>query len=289
MLDGLGVTSPFAQLVARATGVPVARRAGWIDKIALADELRTLGICVPDQCGADELSTTAAVERFGLPLVLKRRTGTGGAEVRIVHDADHIDEMLRSLGGPFEHLFYQRYIDGDLVGYGAVRSRSGPLQEFTAREHKGRTNPLGPTVNVHTIDDERVAAQGRFVLAQLDCGPLAAIEFLEDCDGTLWFIDLSTRAWGNFLSFIGAGLDFPSGYLRVLRGDGPSPARTRPEPGMQLRVMPAAAEDELRASPAHALLALVRDMRPYRRRLGLRYCVVIALGVLAREHSRRSH
>jgi hypothetical protein len=281
----LGVASPFALLVARVTGVDVDRRATWIDKLELSHEVRRMGVQVPDQCRADELAPEAAVERFGLPLVLKRRTGTGGAEVRIACDIEAVHQALRDLGCELEDLLYQRYVHGHLMGYGAVRSAEGTHQEFTACESKGETDPLGPTVQVHTTRDEDLVREGRRVLEQLGCGPLAAIEFIRDVEGTLWFIDLSTRAWGNFLSFMPVGLDFPSGYLHALRGLGPADSWSRPEAGMTLRVVPTAAEDT-RSPLGPVMVRLVGDLRPYRRRLGLRYCIAAMVGVFARRRAR---
>jgi hypothetical protein len=288
LLGTIGVESELGRLLSEVTGVAVERRATWIDKLALTEEVRAAGVAVPEQCCADELDPDEAVERFGLPLMLKRRTGTGGTEVRLVRSRDELRPALDSLGGKLEHLFYQRFVDGDLVGYGALRLGDTTRYEFTAREFKSAASPLGPTARVVTTDDADLADSGRRVLERLDCGPLAAIELLRDRDGGLWFIDLSVRAWGNFSSLAGAGVDFPAAYARAIRGasaEGTGPVRSRP--GVELRVVPVAAADDVGAPLTRVLARLVRDLAPYVRRFGVRYCAVVIAGVVIQRMSPR--
>jgi hypothetical protein len=178
-------------------------------------------------------------------------------------------------------LFFQRFVAGPLVGYGAVRSRDRTVAEFAATEMKGRGNPLGLTAAVATIEDDALVTLGRRILDGLGCQGLAAIEFLLDADGRLWMIDLSTRAWGNFLSLTGAGVDFAKVYVDVLRNPYTSALSQQTEPGRVIRVVPAAITNDARElSLPRLMTALVGDLRPYAGRLGLSYCGVVVAGVL---------
>ena len=131
------------------------------------------------------------------------------------------------------------------------------------------------------IDDAFLADLGRRVLDEFGCVGLASIELLADADGRLWLIDLSTRAWGCFFAFAGAGLDFATAYVTVLRDPHAIPYRDRPRPARSLRVVPAAVTDELGTlSLPRLTVALARDLRPYIRRLGVRYTAVVIGGAL---------
>lgn len=281
LLAQLGVRSEVAHLVARASGVTVGRRAGWIDKVVLAGTVCTAGAAVPEWYSADGVTAAQAVERLGYPLVVKRRIGTGGREVRIVGDHTALDRAMAEFGDDLTEVFFQAFVEGQLVGYGAVMSGPNVIAEFTALEMKGQTNPLGPSTMVCTTDDVAVTALGRRIVGALGCEGLASLEFLADADGALWLIDISPRAWGCFGSFGGAGLDFVDAYV-VGFGRPAAVAETRrPEPNRKLRVTPAAVLDEVQVLGIGGLVAtLVRDLRPYVRRLGVRYCAVVAVGVL---------
>ena len=281
LLAQLGLRSEIADLVARASGVTVDRRAGWVDKVVLAGDVGAARAAVPEWYPADRVTAEQAAERLGFPLVLKRRIGTGGRDVRIVRDHVALDRTMTEFGDDLTKLFFQAFVDGQLVGYGAVMSGPNVIAEFTAQEQKGHTNPLGPSTMVRTTDDAGFAALGRRIVGALGCEGLASLEFLADADGVLWLIDLSPRAWGCFCAFGGAGLDFVDAYVVGLGRPAAVADTRRPEPGRELRVTPAAVLDEVRVLGFGALVAtLVRDLRPYVRRLGLRYCAVVTVGVL---------
>ena len=280
LLAQLGLRSEVADLVARASGVPVERRAGWIDKVVLAGNVCTVGAAVPEWYLANVITPAQAAARLGFPLVVKRRIGTGGRDVRIVRDHAALDRAMTELGDDLTEVFFQAFVEGQLVGYGAVTSGPDVIAEFTAVETKGHTNPLGPSTIVCTTDDVAVAAIGRRIVSALGCDGLVSLEFLADANGLLWLIDLSPRAWGCFCSFGGAGLDFVDAYVVGLSRPAAVAETRRPEPGRELRVTPAAVLDEVRVLGFVALVAtLVRDLRPYFRRLGLRYCAVVTVGV----------
>jgi hypothetical protein len=277
-LFDLGDKSIVAQLIAEATGISVDQRARWSDKVAYMGAMEALGVRVPHYC----FGTTPkeAADLLGYPLVVKARVGTHGTEVRVVRDAAMLADAVAVIGDP-STLLFQQFIGGALYGYGAARGTSGTIAEFTARETKGSTNPLGPTAVVHTIDDDRLATIGRRALDALGCRGLAAVEFLADARDDLWLIDISTRAWGGFSAFTDAGVDFAAAYVDVLRNACDVRAYARTMPDRTVRVVPTAAVETASSESFLRLsITLGRDLRPYVRRLGLRYCLVASATVL---------
>ena len=150
-LAAIGIRSEVGLLVARASGVSPERREVWIDKLATNATVASLGIAVPEYYPSSDTTPEVAAQRLGFPLVVKRSIGTGGRGVRIVRDLGALKVAVSELGGDGSVVFFQRFVAGDLVGYGAVRSAQGVVAEFTGHETKGHTNPLGPSVGVDTV------------------------------------------------------------------------------------------------------------------------------------------
>lgn len=61
-------------------------------------------------------------------------------------------------------------------------------------------------------------------------------------DGELFFIDMSTRVWGNFLSWANAGLDFTEGYFYAIGANSTPPTTKRPQPEHAVAIFPAGEE-----------------------------------------------
>ncbi|HKT52923.1 MAG TPA: hypothetical protein VJP88_00610, partial [Caulobacteraceae bacterium] len=92
-----------------------------IDKFEVNAILERAGVLTPPQMRASDISAKEAVARFGLPLVVKAAIGAAGQGVRIGDSLEEVERALEDLhaksrGGAF----YQKYIDGHMVMYGAV-------------------------------------------------------------------------------------------------------------------------------------------------------------------------
>lgn len=274
-------TSDAAKELARLDGSSWHNRASLYDKVALAARLKARGVEVAQVIDADQATPEEAITQLGLPLVVKSRTGTGGREVRIAHDVSAAYDAIDSLGGERSRIFYQRHIDGDLVGYGAVAQSGSPLQEYAALELKSVSDPLGPTARVRAVSDRHLFAAGRGVLEILGSERFVSVEFMKAHDGRLWFIDLSTRVWGNFLAWRAAGLDLTEGYLHTIGATPALPATKLPEHEELLPVFPAALSDVFRfGSWTAAARELWRDARAYAPIVGARYCALAAAGLV---------
>lgn len=279
--------TPDAALLETASGIAAARRARLVDKLALAQWLREAGVPVPEHISAKEMGAGGAVDRLGLPLVVKRRTGTGGLEVRIAATVPAVETAVRELGANPDELFFQQFIDGDRLGYGAAVYRGVPLQECAALEMPARADPLGPTAYLRSIDAPELVEMGRRVVEVLGCERLVSMEFMRDREGRIWFVDLSTRSWGSFLAWRGAGLDLTEGYRFALGIAEASPVVRRPRGDALLPVFPTAVRDVLqRVGALRSSATIARALCPHLRRTGLRYCGFTGL-ILATEHARR--
>jgi Biotin carboxylase len=280
--------SVAARELARLDGSRWHTRAAVYDKVALAERLHAHGIPLAPLISADEVSPEEAIGQFGLPIVVKCRWGTGGTEVRIAADVSELVAAVASLGGDRSQIFYQRHIDGDLVGYGAVVRNGSPIQEFAALELKSVADPLGPTAHARATGDARVLTAGREVLGVLGTEGFFSAEFMQARDGSLFFIDVSTRVWGNFLCWTAVGLDLTEGYLHAIGVVSTPPAVTGPQDDGLVTVFPAALSDVFRSDAwTTAVRATWRDARSYLPHVGVTYCTLAAVALVV-DRLRRS-
>ena len=288
-LVALGPASPLAALIGTvALGHPEPGLA-LVDKVQVGDRLRAGGALVPDQVRGERSSAAEAVARLGLPLVVKRRIGTGGGEVHVAPTVAAAEQAVTDLGNEPLKLFFERFIDGEPVYYLAVIGPQGVVQELVGVGQRSVEHPLGPSTGVLLIDEPDVMAEGRRLVEVLGVRGMVALEFIRDGDGRVWHIDLSTRAWGNVLAPLTVGVNLFDAYRYAL-GLGARPPVKPPEASWASRTL-AVQPGALKRAVAGGSLAdvraaagpLVRDYGPV---LGPRYLVVVAVELLSTWRSR---
>ncbi|HKR87308.1 MAG TPA: hypothetical protein VJS38_03965 [Phenylobacterium sp.] len=166
-----------------------------IDKFEVNAILERAGVLTPPQMRASDISAKEAVARFGLPLVVKAAIGAAGQGVRIGDSLEEVERALEDLNAKSRGgAFYQKYIDGHMVMYGAVTGTEGALLEhgFCVMANCW---PLGPSAVVRVFDDPDLLAAGRLVTRTLGCLGLAEIGFIRDRDGKVWHVDANVRVW----------------------------------------------------------------------------------------------
>ena len=213
--------------------------------------------------------------------MVKLRVGTSGSEVRLARDRDEVAAAIASLGGKLADIFFQQYVAGEIVGYAAAARDGDILQECAAIERKSPNSDFGPCASVVTIDDPELWALGRTVAIALNCCGLVTLEFIRDDDGRYWFIDGSSRAFGNLLAFSRAGVDLRAGYVHALGAAVSRPSRTRTESGVEAFVFPKGLYDAVEAGSVHrAFGAWWGEMLHYVPRVGGVYCSFVTLRAL---------
>jgi hypothetical protein len=198
-----------------------------LDKFEVNELLARSGLRVPAQFRVADLSPRQAVTRLGLPLIVKRTSGSGGSGVRLASTIEQVEDAVDELAGADpRRAFYQQHIDGQMMMYVCVRGPAGALLEqgldvLTAQW------PLGPSACVRPVDDPALLLAGRSVARALGCRGLADIGFLRDANGDLWHVDANCRSWGNMFSLLAADLDFAEAYVALLTN---APCARRPPP-----------------------------------------------------------
>lgn len=254
-----------------------------IDKFEVNAILERAGVRIPPQVRADAVSAEQAAEILGLPLIVKAAVGAAGAGVRIANSLAEVERAVSELvGGDRGRAFYQKYIDGEMVMYGAVSGEDGPLFErgLVVQEVQWR---LGPSARIRLFDDADLLSAGRLAVSALGCRGCAEIGFLRDANGALWHVDANCRPWGNMISLLSIGIDFTEAYMALLLG---RPHRSPPaaQPGgapEDVSVLPfalcqAASSGSVRQAWSYA----APFTRMCRRGPGLRYAASIGVKVI---------
>ena len=190
--------------------------------------------CIPGYEGADQADDVlrnAAIE-IGMPVMLKASAGGGGRGMRLVTDANDLDELIKSARSEALNAFGS----GELIIEKAVmQPRHIEIQVFA--DSYGNTVYLGerdcsvqrrhqkvveeapsPFVN----PEMRKAMGEAAVNAAKSCNYVGAgtVEFLADSEGNFYFLEMNTRLQVEHpVTELITGLDLVAMQLRVAAGD----------------------------------------------------------------------
>ena len=190
--------------------------------------------CVPGYEGADqsdEVLKNAAIE-IGMPVMLKASAGGGGRGMRLVTDANDLDELIKSARSEALNAFGS----GELIIEKAVmQPRHIEIQVFAdtfgntvylgerdcsvqRRHQKVVEEAPSPFVN----PEMRQAMGEAAVNAAKSCNYVGAgtVEFLADSEGNFYFLEMNTRLQVEHpVTELITGLDLVAMQLRVAAGD----------------------------------------------------------------------
>jgi geranyl-CoA carboxylase alpha subunit len=190
--------------------------------------------CIPGYEGADqtdEVLKNAAIE-IGMPVMLKASAGGGGRGMRLVTDANDLDELIKSARSEALNAFGS----GELIIEKAVmQPRHIEIQVFAdtfgntvylgerdcsvqRRHQKVVEEAPSPFVN----PEMRQAMGEAAVNAAKSCNYVGAgtVEFLADSEGNFYFLEMNTRLQVEHpVTELITGLDLVAMQLRVAAGD----------------------------------------------------------------------
>ena len=264
----------------------VGRRLEVVDKLAAAARFSAAGVRTPAVLRLVDASREDAVERFGFPLVVKDRVGFGGERVAIADNLDDLALGPSTWGSEEDDLYFEQFVTGTKLNYGAVVSDTGIEQELVYRITEWK-RPVGRATEIETLDDPQLVALGRQAIEASRCTGFVNMDVIRDGDGVDWLIDFNARAFGGSGSFMAVGTDTCEGYLRVI-GARTDPLTGAPPPaGARIRIFPTCLEAVISTGkPVRTTAAFLRASAPYLRWLGLRYWLSEAL--LTADWSRRA-
>jgi ATP-grasp domain len=194
-------------------------RSDMLDKFEVGRLLRDLRLRVPDTLAADMVSPSQAVAQLSLPIVLKKRLGSSGVDVRIF---DSLDELEQSLNG-IDHLsewFFERFVPGRSIVCAGYVSDDG-IEIMATYEVVTRAYARGPSRRVIFLDDASLIETGVRLMESVKVRGFVCFDIIRDGDHQDWIHDVNPRAFGGLSMCQIAGFDFLGAYLRCLTGQGP--------------------------------------------------------------------
>jgi len=253
-----------------------------LDKFVVGQMAEEHGVRVPEKIAADLVMPAEAVKQLGLPVVVKARVGASGDKVRIATTVEEAEQAIHDFGPDLTDLFYERFIEGDLVDYSAVVGPAGVIQELATRTVLSKPDETTPPRRIELIDDLALLAFGQAAVRAFGVTGLAHLDTVRDEDGRYWLLDLNLRAWGSMLPAEAGGVDLGAGYLHAVGLRPEPPTRRTPDAGVVVDVFPGLLDDSIAQRRAfRALAQFARHSPRYLRRLGARYWLTefLVLGV----------
>jgi hypothetical protein len=280
--DGRFRSPAVADLAASALAYAGQPAELVLDKFKVNELLARAGLRVPAQFRVADLSPKQAATKLGLPLIVKKISGSGGAGVRLASTIEQVEQAVAELAGADPSCaFYQQHIDGEMVMYGCVRGPAGPLLE-QGLEVIAAQWPLGPSLSVRLLDDPALLSAGRSVAEALGCRGFADIGFLRDANGDFWHVDANCRSWGNMISLLATDVDFAEAYVALLNHAPYARRSPPPAPAAVAYALPFALYEALSHGSGQEIWSRWTEFaRMCRRGPGLAYASVISIKAAA--------
>jgi carbamoylphosphate synthase large subunit len=264
------------------TKAALRHRVEMTDKLFVSKLFNEAGVRTPATVPLARWSPEQAAESLGLPLVVKDRVGSGGRGVIIAHNLNQLHHAVAQQTATLENRYFEQYVDGEKLNYGAVFGPAGFEQELLYRVTNW-VQPVGSAIEVETIDDEQLAEFGRKAVEVSGCVGVMNIDVLRDRDGADWLIDFNPRVFGGGTNFLQARLNIAHGYLHAYGLRTTPPAVTRPLSGVTVRIFPNSLNARvLSGSYLHTMADFVVESGPYLKWLGFRYWFAEALSTVAK-------
>lgn len=192
------------------TGSPFAASRLSFDKLAAKAAMRRAGLAVPAavpiaEAAVRDLGVGAlvdrAVERLGLPLVVKPNRGGSALGVAIVHQREELPAALLGAFGYDELVLLEQYIEGRELALAVVEGvpplppvEIVPKQgwyDFAARYSHGAVTITVPAL-VDAVVSEQCMEIGRQAHRALGCRDVSRVDVIVDPSGACWVLEVNT-------------------------------------------------------------------------------------------------
>ncbi|GAY14657.1 hypothetical protein [Mycobacterium sp. shizuoka-1] len=238
------------------------------------------GALVPDQLPGSTPAGEAA-EKLGLPVVLKANYGAAGSGIRIAHTVAEAAHAAEAMGSPAD-FFYQRFVTGPILSYGAMLADEGIVQELTYRGLASPSNPTGAPLGYEVVDEPIFTEIGRKVCLGVGLTGPINLQAIRDDEGQYWVIDLNIRPFGGMLNFDQSLIDTATGFLFCTKLCDTRPLHRTPPTGLRVSEFPIDAEQLARTGQYLSAIRLYLQRSPsYVRLLRVNYLAFALLNGVA--------
>lgn len=263
-------------LLANDVASEVVQRLVVSDKLRMSHAFTAAGVRTPPVAGVAGATPEDIADRFGLPVVVKPRIGSG-QHVTIARDLATLRAAMGDREVGPDGLYAEQHVEGCKFNFAASVSNAGSEQELAYLVVRWK-QPVGQATEVETVDDDQLVAIGRAAIEAAGCTGLINMDIIRDAQGRDWLVDFNARAFGGAANFLSAGIDVSEGYLRAIGRRSAPPTSRVPEPNVRVAIFPESLRELVDSgSVGGAVIAFLRASLPYLRWLGLRYWLSVAL------------
>ena len=190
------------------------------DRRAMYALMESVGVPFPKNL---KVESEAAIQKIAAqlqyPFVLRGTQGTGGQQVQIVDShgsAISAYQRLRELSP--QPPFAQQYIDGEIVGVGALLTEGVALQTFAYRVLETYPSPTGPSLRIESLYDPILIKHANAVFTALQWSGIAQAQFMRDKNGAYYFLEVNPRPWGSVLGAGSVGINLFRDFANKMAG-----------------------------------------------------------------------
>ncbi|HET9337171.1 MAG TPA: GNAT family N-acetyltransferase [Sphingomicrobium sp.] len=214
------------------------------DKAVTIRRAQELGVTVPTtEIPGSYDDAVSAIERIGFPCVIKPRWSNAWNGKRFLptqaptyaNDRDQLLAILSAHDRQSSWPLLQSFVPGQGKGIFLLCNRGTIIAHF-AHERLRDTKPTGSSSSLRrsiAIDD-RLMEPARKLLADFKWHGPAMVEFRDTGISPPTLMEVNGRFWGSLQLAIDSGVDFPSLWVSILRGNAVEPV-TEYKAGQTLR------------------------------------------------------
>lgn len=206
------------------------------DKYECVKYAESIGIHVPQTLLLNDISDGEDLKKFGVPLIVKPRRGSGNFGVKIVDTASGVlslkdkrnkknDKILkkkyvRVLIYDDSDFLVQEFVDGHIVDACTICNKGKVKAILTQLRVKTLPPEGGYGVMNRTVSIPEVRDMAEHLLTGLRWHGVAQIEFKYDTkSGQYKLMEFNPKFWGTLGLAVAAGIDFPYLAFRIAAGE----------------------------------------------------------------------
>lgn len=203
---------------------------GW-DKDIAKRLFLAAGVPTPDWL-MTPVASAAALERLGLPLIVKPNGQGSTVGLTLVKSADELDPAIELAGGFDAAVMLERYIDGREITVGILEDqplavgeiipKTGPIFDYAAKYQDGGAEEIFPA-KITAEQTARAQDLALRVHRALKLETYSRVDFRMDAAGELWCLEVNTLPGLTAASLLpraaaAVGISFPELCERICRG-----------------------------------------------------------------------
>jgi predicted ATP-grasp superfamily ATP-dependent carboligase len=180
-----------------------------------------IGVSTPDEVVVEDAnSARRAIERFGLPMVIKSATEEGRKALRYVHRPEDVPAAFTAVREMASvAVIAQEFVRGEGFGFSALYWNGRRVRHCMHRRVREWPPSGGTSACAESLPvAPGLESAGTAVLDALRWHGVAMVEFKGSLGGELKLMEVNAKFWGSHDLALAAGVDFPGDLVALLEG-----------------------------------------------------------------------